>query len=116
MGSILGAQGYYTLSPTEVNEYSRCTTTYASCSWKWKAAVDGWGQAFRRKMHPVVAAPQHGYFVNNCHRHHNIDGAEAFSTKINGTSLVAAVGKWMDGQHEGMKLLDDIRPGSNPTC
>jgi hypothetical protein len=67
-------------------------------------------------MHPVLAAPQHGCFVNNCHRHHNIDGAEAFSTKINSISVVEAVGNWMDGRHDSTKLLDDFTPGSNPTC
>eukprot|EP01043_Picozoa_sp_COSAG02_P039798 COSAG02_NODE_3168_length_7242_cov_2.120118_5_plen_114_part_00 len=113
---MFGAQAYFSLSPTEVNEYSKCTTDYPSCSPKWKAAVDGWGKAFRRKMHPVLAAPQHGCFVNNCHRHHSIDGAKAFSTEINSTSVVEAVGNWMDGRHDSTKLLDDFTPGSNPTC
>ena len=115
MGSILGAQAYYTLSPTEFQNYLKCTTDYASCTPQWKDAVDGWGEAFRRKMYPVVAAQRHGYFVNNCHRHHNIDGAEAFSTKINGTSLVDAVADWIDG-HKAAKFLDLFTPGSNPTC
>ena len=37
-----------------------------------------------------LAAPQHGAFVNNCHRHHNIDCPAAFATKIEGTSLMQA--------------------------
>ena len=119
MESILGAQAYYSLSPAEVKEYMACTTNYSSCKPRWKAAVDGWGEAFRRKMYPVVAARQHGYFVNNCHRHHNIDGDEAFSTKINGNwSLLNSVANWIYGERFGIssKLLDSFTPGSNPTC
>jgi hypothetical protein len=59
--------------------------------------------------------------VNNCHRHHNIDGPEAFSTKINGTSLVEEVAMWESRPIGGStpaapKLVDELVPGANPTC
>lgn len=116
MGAILGAQTYYTLSHEDQLDYTACTNKYSECKPSWKLAVDGWGAAFRRKLAPALAAPQHGVFVNNCHRHHNIDGAEAFTTKINGTSLVEAVAAWIGGVAPAPKLLDTLVPGENPTC
>eukprot|EP01050_Picozoa_sp_SAG11_P018470 SAG11_NODE_2796_length_2960_cov_3.574275_1_plen_83_part_00 len=79
-------------------------------------AIDSWATAFANKLGPATASAQHGYFINNCHRHHNIDGAEAFTTKINGSSLVDAVARWIDGEQPAPKLMDVALPGGNPTC
>ena len=54
--------------------------------------------------------------ANNCHRHHNIDGPEAFATTIGGVSLVEAVHKWLTEPGAAPKLLDEPLPGGNPTC
>ena len=54
--------------------------------------------------------------ANNCHRHHNIDGPEAFATVIGGVSLVEAVHKWLTEPGAAPKLLDEPLPGGNPTC
>ena len=54
--------------------------------------------------------------ANNCHRHHNIDGPEAFATTIGGVSLVEAVHTWLTEPGAAPKLLDEPLPGRNPTC
>ena len=106
--------------------------------------MDGWAAAFRAKLAPALNMPQHGIFVsrsdgaqrsfffgpaahnlilsslcwqaNNCHRHHNIDGPEAFATTIGGVSLVEAVHTWLTEPGAAPKLLDEPLPGGNPTC
>jgi hypothetical protein len=116
MGNILGAQSYYGLSPQEQSDYVNCINKYSECNPVWKFAVDAWGDAFRHKLTPALVAPQHGLFVNNCHRHHNIDGVEVFKTRINGQSLLEAVAVWVAGVMPAPKLLDSLVPGENPTC
>jgi len=116
MGNILGAQSYYGLSPQEQSDYVNCINKYSECDPVWKLAVDTWGDAFRHKLTPALVAPQHGLFVNNCHRHHNIDGVEASKTRINGQSLLEAVAVWVAGAMPAPKLLDSLVPGENPTC
>jgi hypothetical protein len=93
MEDILGGQSYYGLNATEQAAYAGCTTDYSSCTPRFKAVMDSWAVSFGGKLAPALANQKDGLFVNNCHRHHNIDGAEAFTTKINGTSLVEAVRK-----------------------
>ena len=115
MDEILGGQAYYGLNAAEQAAYASCVADYNRCDARFKAAVDEWAVAFQGKLAPALANPKDGVFVNNCHRHHNVDGDEAFRTKINGTSLVDAVALWaIEGKPP--KLVDSAVPGQNPSC
>ena len=116
MENILGGQIYYGLSPQDQSDYRNCYLDYSKCNSRFKAALDAWGEAFRDKLMPLLAAPQHGAFVNNCVRHHNIDGIEATTTVIDGQSLLSTVATWVKGVTPAPKLLDRLVPGQNPTC
>ena len=77
--------------------------------------MDEWAVAFKGKLGPAISNQKDGLFVNNCHRHHNVDGEQAFMTKINNKSLIDAVAAWaIEGKSQ--KLVDSAVPGQNPSC
>ena len=89
---------------------------YADCGAKGKPIVDAWTADITRLLSPAVSSTRMGFYIDNCHRHHNIDGNYSFRTKVKNTSLVAAVASWALGGGGPTKLNDSAIPGSNPTC
>lgn len=96
----------------------RCSKAeYAACDALGRPFMDAWTDTIDALLEPArKSGGKHGYYVNNCYRHHNIDGAEAFATKIGGVSLVDAVASWALGLPGPTQVTDSSVPGSNPTC
>eukprot|EP00035_Acanthoeca_spectabilis_P008138 m.149094 g.149094 ORF g.149094 m.149094 type:complete len:429 (-) comp14225_c0_seq2:181-1467(-) len=97
-----------TLTPCFEQTYAECHPGYA------RNVLTNWTATIRAGLTPAVHSPSSGYFMNACYRHHNIDGDEAFTTRINGVSLVEAVANWVLGLGGPTKLIDAGLPSVCP--
>ena len=104
------------LSPCFQSSYAACAANPAHAG---KLLAD-WNATILRRLAPAMAASSaNGFFVNSCYRHHNIDGASAFDTKVSvdgrgDVSLVDAVASWVLGLDGPTKVLDPRPPFKCP--
>ncbi len=68
-----------------------------------------------------AAKESDGWFINNCYRHHNIDGNYSFDTTVASTDgrrhhVIEVLASWALGLPGPTRLDDTPAPGSNPTC
>ena len=73
-----------------------------------------WTSTVTRLLEPATSSSKHGYFVNRCYRHHNLDGLEAFTTHIpsegKNVSVVDAIANWAFGLDGPTTLIDPRSP------
>lgn len=87
------------------------TADVTKCTGKAGAFFTNWTDTITVLLDPATQSSKHGYFVNRCYRHHNIDGSEAFETTIpvgnHSVNLVASVAAWIaTGDGPTTKLID----------
>ena len=93
------------LAPCFEADYTKCTTSSGLLG----AFFKNWTDTITRMLAPATASKDHGYFVNRCYRHHNIDGTYTFETKINNVSLIESIGDWVHGGGGSTTKLIDAR-------
>ena len=85
------------------------TSDSAACVGEAGRKFDNWTATITALL-PAATTP-HGWFVNRCYRHHNIDGLYTFDTFIGGVSLIDAIGSWVLGLPGATRLVD-ARPAT----
>lgn len=93
----------------------------AACDAKSRPVMEAWLGRITALLEPAVRRAKDGLFVNNCYRHHNIDGDYSFDTQVraaDGTlhTVVAAIASWALGVPGPTRLVDPPGPGTTVGC
>eukprot|EP00040_Diaphanoeca_grandis_P025423 m.140846 g.140846 ORF g.140846 m.140846 type:complete len:451 (+) comp30142_c0_seq1:212-1564(+) len=102
-------------TPKDQQSLVPCFTSESSaCSGLAASFFKNWTSTITKLLLPATLSSQHGYFVNRCYRHHNIDGTYTFTTKIRNVSLIQSIGDWVFGvsSNENTTKLIDSRPAT----
>eukprot|EP00039_Didymoeca_costata_P032730 m.39140 g.39140 ORF g.39140 m.39140 type:complete len:208 (+) comp9513_c0_seq1:2027-2650(+) len=98
-----------TVPPSGMETLVSCFTKDASaCTGSVGLLFQNWTNTITSLL-PNTSTP-HGWFVNRCYRHHNIDGNYTFETYIDNVSLIEAIGTWAKGSSNNSRFVDTREP------